>query len=392
MPVDTSLQPGLILEGRYGVVSELSVGGTNRVYEGRQINLGQRVIIKTLSEVYEDPTQAKQQIEQVSLEARVLAALSHPNLLAVHDCFLHEGHPIMVCEFIEGRPLAAVAELAPRQISAKRVLAWADQLLDVLAYLHAREPSIIVRDLRPSNIFLGQDGRLRLVDFSLVKRMADRGKGTQEIVRGVGTDGYAPVEQMAYGPTGPATDLYALGATLYFLLTKIHPPPAGGRAIAVKDPLVDARTVNDTVDDTLWAALLQLMAIRPQNRPQGALEARALLFPKPPIAAGAGSNIRHCVDCAVKLEPQMRQGVEIDWCHRCGGLWLDRDELERLIELALEDRGLDSLSNAPTQVLDASALTSVHVGDLELPATSRVWQFLREVWSNSGFSSNQERT
>ena len=387
--MDTTLQQGLVLEGRYGVLSELSVGGTNRVYEGRQTNLGQRVIIKTLSELYEDPAQAKQQIEQVALEARILAALSHPNLLAVHDCFLHEGLPIMVCEFIDGKPLSEVAQLAPRQISAKRVLAWADQLLDVLSYLHAREPSIIVRDLRPSNIFLGLDGRLRLIDFSLAKRMADRGKGTQEIVRGIGADGYAPVEQMAYGPTGPPTDLYALGATLYFLLTKQHPPSAGSRAIAVKELLADARAINETVDDELWSTLLKLMAVRPQDRPQTAAQARELLFPRPPVAAGTDSTGRRCVDCGILLKAQMRQGVEIDWCHRCGGLWLDRDELERLVELAVEDR---SLSNAPTQVLGVTRLETIHLDDLEIPASSRVWQFLRDVWTNSGFSAKEEKT
>ena len=392
MPVDTSLKPGLILEGRYGVVAELISGETNRIYEGRHTNLGQRVIIKTLKEVYQDPVQAKQQIEQVALEARVLATLNHPNLLTVHDCFLHDGQPIMVCELVDGRRLSEVVELAPRVLSAKRVLAWAEQLLDVLTYLHAREPSIIVRDIKPSNIILGRDGRLRLVDFSLVKRMAERGKGTHEIVRGVGADGYAPVEQIAYGQSGPPTDLYALGATLYHLLTKLHPPSAGARAIAVKELLSDAREINETVDDALWSAVLKMMSVRPQDRPQSALEAKELLISPVHPTPRSESAHRRCVDCGVVLEQQVRQGVEIDCCRQCGGLWLDRDELERLVELALEDRQPESVSNAPTQRLDQLTAGSLRVGDLELPASNRVWQFLRDVWSGTGLSSKEEKS
>jgi serine/threonine protein kinase len=288
MTVDTPLQPGTVLEGRYGVIRELSVDETHRVYEGRQTNLGLRVTIKTLSEIYQDPIQAKQQLEQVALEARILAALNHPNLLAVYDCFMHQGLPIMVSEYVDGRRLAEVAEMAPKTISARRVLTWAEQLLDVLAYLHSQDPSIIVRDLKPSNIILGRDGRLRIADFSLAKRMSGVGAGTHEIIKGVGSDGYAPLEQTAYARTCPATDLYALGATLYYLLTKTAPPNAAQRAIAAKDPMADPRQVNESVTEELWQAILGLMAIRVQERPQSVAGARELLFPKTVPPPGTG--------------------------------------------------------------------------------------------------------
>lgn len=378
MTVDTPLQPGTVLEGRYGVIRELSVDETHRVYEGRQTNLGLRVTLKTLSEIYQDPIQAKQQLEQVALEARILAALNHPNLLAVYDCFMHEGLPIMVSEYVDGRRLAEVAEMAPKTISARRVLTWAEQLLDVLAYLHSQDPSIIVRDLKPSNIILGRDGRLRIVDFSLAKRMSGKGAGTHEIVKGVGSDGYAPLEQTAYARTCPATDLYALGATLYYLLTKTAPPNAAQRAIAAKDPMADPRQVNESVSEELWQAILGLMAIRVQERPQSVAGARELLFPKtatPPEPAG-----RRCLDCNIGLDVLSRQGVELDQCSQCGGIWLDRDELERLIELSMGDLPASRAksSNAPTKDLGEQTQT-VRLDDLELPASSKVWQFLRDV-------------
>lgn len=378
MIVDTRLQPGAVLEGRYGVIRELSVDETHRVYEGRQTNLGLRVLIKTLREIYQDPIQAKQQLEQVALEARILAALNHPNLLAVYDCFMHQGLPILVSQFVEGRNLGEVAEMAPKAISARRVLAWAEQLLDVIQYLHGQDPPIIVRDLKPSNIILGRDGRLRILSFGLAKRMSGGGAGTQEIVKGVGSDGYAPLEQTAYARTAPATDLYALGATLYFLLTKTHPANAAQRAIAAKEPLLDPRQLNETVGPELWDAILKLMAIRLQDRPQSVAVARDLLFPKSPPPPAPG---RRCVDCNVQLDVLTRQGVEIDQCGGCGGIWLDRDELERLIELSIEDWQTSSVkpSEAPTQELGEEQVQTVRLDDLELPASSKVWQFLRDV-------------
>lgn len=382
MIVDTRLETGTVLAGRYGVIRELSVDETHRVYEGRQTNLGQRIIIKTLSELYPDPIQAKQQIEQMALEARIVAALNHPNLLSVYDCFLHEGVPILVSEFVDGRRLAEVVELAPKAISAKRVLNWAEQLLDVLEYMHGQDPPIIVRDIKPSNIILGRDGRLRIVDFSLAKRMSGKGAGTQEIVKGVGSDGYAPLEQLAYARTAPATDLYALGATIYFLLTKTHPPNASQRAIAAKEPMADPRQVNPTVQTELWDAILKLMGTRLQDRPQSAALARDLLFPKaPPEAPG-----RRCLDCNIPLEVLSRQGVEIDQCGTCGGIWLDRDELERLIALSVDDLQSGSVnpSRRPTQELGGEEQTqTVRLDDLELPASSKVWQFLRDVLGRS---------
>ncbi len=376
MIVDTTLKSGIVLEGRYGVLREITAGSTSRVYEGRQTNLGLSIIIKTLSEVHEDPEAAKQQIEGVALEARILAALSHPNLLAVHDCFLHEGLPVMVCEMVEGLRLSEVVEAAPKTIAARRVLAWCSQMLDVLSYLHSRDPIIVVRDLKPSNIILGRDGRLRLVDFSLAKRMSGVGAGTQEIVRGVGTDGYAPLEQTAFARTGPATDLYSLGATLYYLLSGIPPAPAAQRAIAAKEPLLDPREVNPTVSQELWEAILTLMAVRLQDRPQTVAEARDLLMPKEVKRAE-----RRCLDCDLALNVYERQGVEIDQCGTCGGVWLDRDELDRLIALGHDAGAIERerISEAPTQRLGPEVAGTVRLDDLELPASSKVWQFFRDV-------------
>lgn len=389
------LQPGTVLEGRYGVVHELFVGSSHRVYEGRQTNLGASVIIKTPREIYPDPIQAKQQIEQMRLEAHLLAGLSHPNLLSVFDVFVHDNLPILVCEYIDGRRLSEIVELAPKTIASKRVLLWAEQILSCLDYLHSQDPPVIARDLKPSNLILGRDGRLRLVDFGLVKRMNPKGSGTHEIVRGLGADGYAPLEQTAYANTGPASDLYALGATLYFLLTKTPPATASTRIIAGKDPLADPRPLNPTISDSLWQALQQLLALRVKDRPSSVKEARALLFVPDPTSVTVNSSStsatprvreRRCLDCGALLDKLERLGVEIDQCPKCGGIWLDPNELEQIIGLSLNDEesleGLDlshtialaSLPNPPLSPEKGQALIVPPTG-----SSYRLIQLLRDI-------------
>ena len=124
---------------------------------------------------------------------------------------------------------------------------------------------MIVRGLQPSNIILDRDGRLRLIDFGLAKAMDER--GTRNIVKGIGEDGFAPLEQGAYSKTDERSDLYSLGATLYYLLTKEVPPSATQRALASTEPLVDPRTINETIQESTWHALRRMMALRAGERP-----------------------------------------------------------------------------------------------------------------------------
>ncbi|MCA9780823.1 MAG: zf-TFIIB domain-containing protein, partial [Candidatus Eremiobacteraeota bacterium] len=170
-----------------------------------------------------------------------------------------------------------------------------------------------------------RDARLRLIDFGLAKSMDER--GTRNIVKGIGEHGFAPLEQGAYSKTDERSDLYSLGATLYYLLTKEIPPSATQRALASSDPLRDPREFNKTVQEETWNALQKMMALRATERPANVAEVRAI-FPEPVGATDSG--LRVCVSCKIPLVVEVLDGVEIDRCEECGGLWLDKGELEQL--------------------------------------------------------------
>lgn len=366
------LQPGATLQQRYRIERLLGEGGMGRVYLATHLKLGRPVAVKELRAISTDPREQRQYVEQFETEARILSSLDHPNVARVLDYFEDLGNPYFVLEFIHGRTLEQVMELAPRGLTQRKALEWADQVLSALEYLHGRTPPVIIKDLNPRNVMLDAEGRLKIIDFGLAKLMAP-GAGTREIVRSMGSEGYAPLEQYGQRPTDQRSDLYALGATILFLLTK-SPPPAPPQRLMQSQALPDPRAVNPTVTPQVWTALQLLLSVEPEGRPRSAGEARNLLGlgPRPPAqappptgrphaapaqpvrpaaaapprrpatppppapgpmpSAGRAQKVRPCPDCLVPLRAVRRLGVEIDVCPRCQGVWLDRGELERLLE------------------------------------------------------------
>ena len=150
------------------------------------------------------------------------------------------------------------------------VLGWARQIIDALSYLHRQTPPVVHRDIKPGNIKLTPDDRIKLVDFGLVKLLAPDDTRTITVVQGRGTALYTPLEQYGgdSGHTDVRTDIYALGATLYHLLTDYPPPDAktrflNPRALAAAGPaqrLTSRRHVSEAI---LWA-----MEMHPDDRPQ----------------------------------------------------------------------------------------------------------------------------
>jgi serine/threonine protein kinase len=260
-----AIAPGDILEGRYVVEQLLGSGGSSEVYRARDSRLGKCVALK-ISDAGDG---------LLEREAHLLAALEHPAIVPATDFFEHGGWQCLVLQYVTGRDLQAVLDATIGYLAPLEVLHWADQMCDVLAYLHARQPAVLVRDLKPANVMLEPDGRIRLIDFGISRRLVP-GCRTTAHVQGYGTDGFAPVEQYGGGATDARSDVYALGATLYALLTHVVPPVSVAR-LSGNAVLQPPSMLNPDIGIELEKILLRALEPRQRDRYQDVNDMRAEL-------------------------------------------------------------------------------------------------------------------
>ena len=271
------LAPGQVLADRYRIIGLLGQGGMAAVYCAHDRALDRLVAIKQLRP---DPMASESAIEQAReqflREAQVLATLDHKNMPRVTDYFTRDSLEYLVMDYIEGQSLIEVIQKHGGGLDDGRVLEWADQLLDALEYIHRR--GVIHRDIKPANIRLTPDGRIFLVDFGLVKLFDPTNPKTATIMHGLGTPEYAPPEQYdaRLGHTDPRSDLYALGATLYHLLTGQAPATATQR-IADPDAFRKPRALGAGISADVERIILRSMELQRQRRFENASEMRAAL-------------------------------------------------------------------------------------------------------------------
>ncbi|HMG76726.1 MAG TPA: serine/threonine-protein kinase, partial [Pyrinomonadaceae bacterium] len=240
------LAPDAILQDRYRIIRQLGKGGMGAVYEAIDQRLDAVVALK---ETFSVDERLRRQFEQ---EARLLAQLHHPALPRVSDYFTEGGRAFLVMQFISGADLAEIISQQPGPFPRHQVIAWADQLLDALVYLHTRDRQIIHRDIKPHNLKVTANGQIALLDFGLAKAQTTDVSGSNSSTSIFGyTRRYSPLEQIQDQGTTPQSDIYALGATLYHLLTGVKPPDALARAAALvhskSDPLLPANEVHGAV-------------------------------------------------------------------------------------------------------------------------------------------------
>lgn len=269
------LAPDTILQSRYRVVRHLGKGGMGAVYEAVDLRLGHTVALK------QTLTSDEELWKQFEREARLMARLNHPVLPSVSDYFTEGHRAFLVMQFVEGSDLAQIIAQQPGPFPRQAVVAWADQLLDALIYLHSRERQIIHRDIKPHNLIVTPSGQIALLDFGLAKTQTEAdGEASCTSVFGY-TPRYAPIEQIQDLGTGPQSDIYALGATLYHLLTGVKPTDALTRAAALvssrPNPLKPANEINSAVSPELAAVLTRAMAQNPDERYGSAIEFREAL-------------------------------------------------------------------------------------------------------------------
>ena len=269
------LAPDTVLQDRYRIVRQLGRGGMGAVYEAVDQRLEKTVALKeTLSA---EPSTRK----QFEREARLLAGMQHSALPQVTDHFVEGSRAFLVMQFIGGVDLARIIAQQPGPFPRDQVIAWADQLLDALIYLHSRDRQVIHRDIKPHNLKLTATGQIALLDFGLAKAQTSDPSITASQAFFGYTRHYAPLEQIQDQRTDPRSDIYALGATLYHLLTGIKPPDAMVRATAVVnagvDPLVPADQIHAAVGPQIAAILNKAMAQKPEERYENATEFREAL-------------------------------------------------------------------------------------------------------------------
>src|SRR5437667_1197361 len=253
------LLPETILQGRYRIIRQLGQGGMGAVYEALDQRLDTTVALK---ETLFAEERLRKQFER---EARLLARLHHQALPRVSDHFSEGDGQFLVMQYVAGDDLSAMLVQRDAPFPQEEVLRWADQLCDALDYLHTQDPEIIHRDIKPQNLKLTSRGQIVLLDFGLAKGSAGplTAVTTSASIFGY-TPNYAPLEQIQGKGTDPRSDIYALGATLYHLVTNVKPPDALSRAGAVvngqPDPLPPASQVRSDVSAGLSNVLNKAMS------------------------------------------------------------------------------------------------------------------------------------
>jgi Tol biopolymer transport system component len=215
------LQPGTHV-GPYKVLAALGAGGMGEVWRARDTRLGRDVAIKILPAEFAGDRNRLERFEQ---EARAVAALSHANILALHDVGTHEGLPYLITELLEGETLRE--RLRAGSLPVRKAIEYAVQVAHGLAAAH--EKGIIHRDLKPENLFIGEDGRVKILDFGLAKLRQDetmrealasattRSALTQAGMV-MGTVSYMAPEQVRGEAADQRSDIFALGAVVYEML------------------------------------------------------------------------------------------------------------------------------------------------------------------------------
>jgi branched-chain amino acid transport system substrate-binding protein len=259
---------GELLYSRYRVQKLLGQGGFGAVYRAWDIHTNLPCAVKQNRESVHYPA------HQFSQEANLLAKLHNPHLPRVTDHFTLPGQgQYLVMEYVEGEDLEYKLEKARHPLPEARVLDWADQILDAITYLHSQAPPIIHCDIKPSNIRITPQGLAVLVDFGLARIFDPTNKNTDGI-RAV-TTGYSPIEQYSSGWIDARTDIYALGATLYTLLTGQVVHESVLRYIV--DPVKPPSQLNPGLSESTSFAIQRAISIDPRQRWQTAADFKAAL-------------------------------------------------------------------------------------------------------------------
>jgi serine/threonine protein kinase len=307
--------------GGYRILASVGQGGMARVYKAYQENLDREVAIKVLPPWYAADSSF---VERFNLEARLVARLSHPNIVTVHDASEYNGHLYIVMQLVSGGTLKQRLDqlhLQGKGMDTLEVVSIFAQLADALSYAH--EQKIIHRDIKPVNVLLDGAGRPILSDFGIAKVLASTREGLTRPGAGVGTPEYMSPEQCKGGVVDGRADIYALGVMLYEAMTGFTPFRGDNyHALAhshIYDPPPRPSLLHLTINPVIEHVILTALMKKPEQRYQRASDmADALKQALPggtfPVSRTSASieAIYLCPYCRKANKPQMR------FCTQCG--------------------------------------------------------------------------
>ena len=253
---------GALLDGRYRVDTTIATGGMSTVYRGFDVRLDRPVALKVMDARYAGDHQFLTRFQR---EARAVARLKNPGLVAIYDQGGDAGHPFLVMELIEGGTLRELLrERGPMPPHA--VVAVMRPVLGGLGEAH--RAGLVHRDIKPENVLISDAGEVKLVDFGLVRAIAEAGITSTSVI--LGTASYLSPEQVVGGPTGPRSDVYSAGVMAFELLTGTT-PFRGDSAIAVAQQRLDRdvpapSSVIDGVPAQFDAFIARATARNPDDR------------------------------------------------------------------------------------------------------------------------------
>ena len=269
---DIHLQTGDMLKGRYQIVREIGSGGMSVVYLAIELGKDTFWAVKAAD-------MNKKISKRLFSEAKILSELDHPGLPRIADFFSSEDgrYFFLVQEYIDGQPLLERFEQNDCRMEEEEVLDIGIAICDVLSFLHSQPAPIIYRDLKPANIMITEEGKIKLIDFGIARKyVQDQLKDTLQI----GTVGFAAPEQFEKRQSDQRTDLFSLGALLYYLLS-------GGKYVYISQKPIEQFRKGLTV--SLRKCIHSLVRTNPADRPKSAEAARDLLVKaKKELAAPPG--------------------------------------------------------------------------------------------------------
>ena len=280
---DARFAPGTVLIERYRIVGLLGKGGMGEVYRAEDLKLRQPVALKFLPKAL---TSDPKRLERFHHEVRVARQVSHPNVCRVYDIGEADGQPFISMEYVDGEDLALLLRRIGRP-SKDKAVQIARQLCAGLAAAH--DKGVLHRDLKPHNVMLDGQGRVRVTDFGLAG-FADEFSGRE--IR-VGTPAYMAPEQLAGESVSVQSDIYSLGLVLYELFSGQRAFDAAGqgdKGHSRRTPPTSLTSIVEDVDPIVERVILRCLEVEPGLRPSSALAVAAALPGGDPLAAALAAG------------------------------------------------------------------------------------------------------